>query len=583
MIEAEIVFFAIQAALKLYAGVRKAYVDATFDRALILPLPRASTFGPPEALDWFQNDATGKRAAARDPLVQQIIGQGITPANQAELIYLFDAHFAEALPAASPGVSRDRQITADELSKLLTVRQWGKNEDPGHASPLQQVAGTLVEIAVDYFATMPGAVSRTSPQGKALFAFLTAINGVDFANSSVKTIAGNLMVGVLDAVGSTPSLLAGGEKEQLLVKNVTTELAAAAKRHLVEGTTELDRRNAGDWLQVVAAAMAKGAADTVLENPALFFGVKSGAQSNVLQAVVGAIADLAISPDSLSLRPLLSAEGLTKITQATLAAVAKNPGIIGSDNAGLKKLVADIAGTLAANPLPAARDLAPVIVSLVLDRTAANLDLIWGGDIDDPGRNLLVIAARQTLSTLSMAVSGSPKPVTFARDQLLSIVDAVFAQVEQNPAWVVSKLDGGNPIVSAALNAVLDAFKGFKPSDLNGDLVCAVVLAGLDAVANRLEFLDKMPAPDRDAGKAMLTAVIGAILHAALDNSTPAPRRWQLARASVLQALIQAALVVLADKGATPATVSVVRLVLDDLVAGKVSPATFAKTLESKF
>jgi hypothetical protein len=582
MVEAEIVFLAIQAALKLYAGARKAYVDATFDRALILPLPRASAFGPPEALDWFQHDPAGKLAAASDPLVQQIIAHDITPANEAELIYLFDVHFAEALPAKDSSVVRDRQITSGDLSKLLTVRQWGKNEDPGHTSPLQQVAGTLVDIAVDYFATMPGAVSQTSPQGKALLAFLTSINGVDFANNSVRTIAGNLMVGVLDAVGSTPALLAGGEKEQLLVKNVTAALANAANRNLVEGTTELDRRNAGDWLQVVAATMAKGAADTVLANPALFFGVQSGGQSNVLQVVVGTIADLAISPDSLSIRPLLSADGMAKIAQATLAAVAQNPGIIGSDKAALKKLVADVAGTLAASPLPAAKDLAPAIASLVIERTAANLDLIWGGNTSDPGRNLLVVAGRQTLSVLAVAVSGTPKPVTFTHDQLLSIVDAVFHQVEQNPAWVVSKLDGGNPIINVTLGAVLDAFKDVKPSDVSANVVCAAILVALDAVGNRLEFLDKMPAPDRDAGKAMLTAVIGSILRAALDPTTPPARRWLLARGTVLQALIQAALTVLADKGVTPATVAVVRAVLDELVAGTTVPVAFAKALESK-
>lgn len=146
----------------------------------------------------------------------------------------------------------------------------------------------------------------------------------------------------------------------------------------------------------------------------------------------------------------------------------------------------------------------------------------------------------------------------------------------------MSKLDGGNPIINAALGAVLDAFKDVKPSDVSADVVCAAVLLALDAVGNRLEFLDKMPAPDRDAGKAMLTAVIGSILRAALDPTTPPARRWQLARGTVLQALVQAALTVLADKGVTPATVAVVRAVLDELVAGTTVPAAFAKALESK-
>ena len=40
IVSAEVVLFAIQGALKLYAGARQAYVEATLDRPLILPLPR---------------------------------------------------------------------------------------------------------------------------------------------------------------------------------------------------------------------------------------------------------------------------------------------------------------------------------------------------------------------------------------------------------------------------------------------------------------------------------------------------------------------------------------------------------------
>ena len=63
MVSPEVVMLAIQAALQLVGSARKAYVDATLDRPLVLPLPRAPGVGWDSADSWFRLDEVGKGVA----------------------------------------------------------------------------------------------------------------------------------------------------------------------------------------------------------------------------------------------------------------------------------------------------------------------------------------------------------------------------------------------------------------------------------------------------------------------------------------------------------------------------------------
>jgi hypothetical protein len=579
MIEAQVVLFAIQATLKLYAGARQAYVDATLDRELILPLPRAPDLSKNinNIVQYFQT-GEGNEVRLENELLQTLL---LDPTkNGAELRTLYAYYFAEINDLDGDDM-KGVEISAADLTHMLTIRQWGKNEDPGHPGTFQRMAGTIVEIAVDYFATMPGAVSESRPEGRALLAFLKGMSDIEFATENPRYLINGVMIGVLDAVAATPALLVTGEKEQLLIVGMSTALAKAIDRPN-DVNTEKKKRDAADWARVVAAAVARGATDTVLANPSLFLG-KTDVGKFVLQDVVAQVADLAFGADKIELQKVLSTDGLTTIAQTALGAISRNPEILGSDNTGLTKLVREVTGTLAASKLKAGRDLAPHVISLVLECSAANLDMLWEGDRNDPGRNLLVVAAKQTLTVLSGVVAGPATPPTFAQDQLVSIVDAVFAQVQANPAWVVDQITGThNEIVSAALTAALAAMKGRKPSQFGAEAARDVLLASIVAVGTRIEFLDHLPAGDAAAGKAFLTAVLDAILSAALEQPMPDSRRWQIARTKVVQSLVETSFSLLGKKGLTQANLGILRTVLDDLVSGRILPDDFAKTLESK-
>lgn len=576
MLQAELVLFAIQAALKLYAGVRQAYVDSTRDRPLVLPLPRATETAIELIGNWFETNSFGMSVRDRSPLVQNLLID--LHANEEELRRLYFLYLNEV----RDDPSNDVPLSGDDLAALLTVRQWAKGEDVGHPSSLQRIAGTLIEIAVDYFAYMPGAVSQSRPEGRALLAFLRAIDDVDFVNApNAGAVVGSIMVGVLNTVGTTPGLLVIGKKEQMLVAGMSTALARAATRHLGAGTTQADLLTGKEWLQLAAASLAKGASDTVLANPELYLPGDGNAGSKVLQDVLGQIADLAIGPEAINLQALVTTQGLTTISQAALASVSRNPEILGSNNEGLKKLVSQIAASLAdATNLPKGKDLAPAVISLVLARSADNLDLFWGGDRSDAGRNLLVLAAGHTLAALSAAAAPGPKPPAFVQEQILSIVDAVLAEVEANPDWVLAQVGMGDersPVVKAALAAALAAMKGRPLSKFGADTAHDVLLAALGAVALRIEFLDKLP-----DGQARLTAALDVVLSAALTETVPPlsfQRRWQLAQASAIDTMVKASLDTLASKGVTDANLAIFKQAMHDFANSKALPADLAKVL----
>lgn len=204
MISPEVVIFAIQAGLQLYGAGRRAYVDGTRGRALTLPLPRAPGIEFDSAHSWFTLEAEGILVVERTPRLQRLL-LGASSADRAELVDVYLAFRAELDPAWPDGTAVRGQFTSDQLSALLEIRQWADAESGQPVTALQQVAGTLINLAVDYFAHTPGAVSPQRPGGRALLAFLTASDAVNFANTPVVDVAGELMVAVLDAVPPPPA------------------------------------------------------------------------------------------------------------------------------------------------------------------------------------------------------------------------------------------------------------------------------------------------------------------------------------------------------------------------------------------
>jgi len=160
MVSPQIVFTAIQAGLRLYRAGYTAYVDSTRSRALKLPLPRA-----PEqltviaALKFFKKDNEQIKAFIADDknerlrwLLNKLEEGDLSGQLESEFLQIYTVAFWSTQSVDSDAKLEPASVNADEFISLLTIRQWSQSEAPGKITALQQVAGTLVNIAVDYFA-----------------------------------------------------------------------------------------------------------------------------------------------------------------------------------------------------------------------------------------------------------------------------------------------------------------------------------------------------------------------------------------------------------------------------------------------
>ncbi len=586
MVSPQIVFTAIHAGLRLYHAGYSAYVDSTRNRALTLPLPRGPiTPTVTTALAFFTETNEGKAIAAVEKnerlrwLLDELNQRDLPPPLRKEFLQIYSVAFWRTQsddPNVDPGPS---PVNADEFISLLTIRQWSQSEAPGKLTALQQVAGTLVNIAVDYFAQTPGLISGNRPEGRALMAFLETIDDVDFAAAPLPDIVGNILVGVLDGVNAVPEIISGGAREQDLIKNVTRSLALSANQHLADASTE-EKRNAGIWLQLIAHSVVKSGAETILTDPVRFLSVRPGAEANVVQQVGATLTGLVIGKEAIKLEALLSGEALNKITKALLNAVAQNPDVLKIGNDGFKSLIRELAQDLAKRKDLFSDDLLPDILHLVLEKSAANLALIWPAGSDSPRNHLLVSATSALLKALAeSAVDGAwPK---LARGQMLSLAENVFDEVVDNPAWLLERVNGHSAL-GTGLKAVLTSLGNQPAAKINTDTLMAALRSGLMAAATDRSLLKKLPAPGTDAGKVALEAAIDAIIDTVNGDTVPADRKWRLMRNSSLQALIEIGLGSLAEYGAEQKHIDALRVELTLLIQISYGFAEYKNRLDAR-
>lgn len=581
---AETVFFVIRAGLDLFSAARKAYVDSTRSRALTLPLPRMVGATVHAARTWFTTSKAGRDAAARTPRVAWLLAQAqLDTELERELLQAYTALVAAANPGADDGSAAKSPVDSEQLCALLTVRQWSEDEPGAPRTALQQIAGSIVNIAVDYYASTPGAVSTRRPEGRALLAFLEAIDDVDFANTPAQELAGEVLVGVLDGLAANPGALGGGRSEAEFVRNIATSLSTSAKELLADATLE-QKRDAGVWLQLVARAMVEGGAQTVLANPVRFLGVKEGAEAALASAVGSTLAELLLVEEHrVTFAALLSGDGLTKVAQAALGAVAENPELLKVDHQGLKAILVAVAGDLAKYDAPFTADLFPELARLVLEKSAANMDLIWGPRFKSADRHLLVTASRSLLRSLAKKPkAGSTWKPTLTQAQLLIVAETVFDEVIDNPDWLVARAEGESDVLGAAVEAMLDSMRRFDGARISADSGITMLRAAILAVGQRVELIDRLPQAGQEAGAVALTAAVDAVMAAAFGDGGDARAKWRLARNSSLEALVAIALEALATHGASAEHIERLREVLARLASGELEFEDFASSLTSE-
>lgn len=600
------VFLAIQAGVRLYQGLRSAYVDSVRGAAITLPLPRAP-LAPPVATMVSRFQQPGNEPPAGSKLAT-IIGTVVAgqPLNSQDEAFLTSAFLldqakdqrpaAGATPAEIAIFETVTAASSHGVLAMLEVRQWADGQ-AGAADAVRTGIGTLIEVAVFWFANKPGAISMRHPEGRALKAFLIGIQDVDFSTASMDEITSRMLTGILQSVASEPNALVGGKREGLLVTNTAKALSTAiAERLASKPAAGAERDSIASWAELIAGTLVKAGTRTVLTDPVLFLGVKEGAQSEVAKELGGALLDLVVPPGTNGwpqLQSLLSGNGLETVARAALAAVGRHPDIInptGGSSNGVHKLIGSLATAFAAfKPSGGIGTAFPEIAALVLEKTADNLDALWGvAEHDDPGRNLLVIAVRHVLDALKQATQGKADPL-FARDQVVALVDAVLTEVTANPHWVTTRFDDldGEPCLAVALEAALAAMAGRSIFSMTGADRLAVLKAALSAAGRRLALLHAVPAlpgtpPGPGSGEVAVAAIIDTVF-TGLAAPADAAAQWRLARGATAVALLEIAFyrfaTLPAGDAALPTQLKVLRKAVDDFAAGSIDLDGFAGQL----
>ena len=577
----QMIMLAIQAGVRLYSAGRKVYIQDTLDRSITLPLPSGPGINTAAARNFFKNDEKGKIIAKKEEnrRIKDLLlkGSDLTHDEKSELILIYQTFRFETDPNTSPGSLEDRLTTGNELVAILTIRNW--HEDSPGPTKFQLIAGTLVNIAVDYFAYTPGAISDKRPEGRALKHFLEALDTIDFAVKPPGDVIADVMLAVIDSVANTPSLIGNTATQNALVENIATAMSLSAEKHLAWAPSS-ERWEGRQWLQMISFAIVKGGTQTVLANPQGVLGVGKN-EGQIIKMVGESMADLVLGDGTLDMKPLLSGDGLEIMVKSVLTAVSKNPGFINIGSKGLKAVLISIAEELSEVDDLFSDDIFPKLAGMALVHSARNLELIWPEGADDPQKHLLITATRVLFTQLSERVAQGRLP-TLSREHVLELAETIFDEVLENRAWVLEEFEG-NPRLHTVIEAALTAFEAQeRGSRLTEKTLMLGLRAGIKASALNLSLLDRLESSGADQGKIALTAAIDAIFDSLTGEEVSAKVQWHRARQSALHMALETGLAKIAKIGADQKHIIVLRTKTGPLIDKQLSLEDFAQQLENQ-
>jgi hypothetical protein len=561
---AGMVMFAIRSAVKLGQQARVAYVDATRRRALTLPLPSffsGTTFI--DAGEYFLDQSRGRRflqddvpaelrslSAQRLRLVLDAFrtfrdgGERLSEAQQQELIDFHVVHMnVSRVERPVEGAERGELTDPQAVLALFTVQQWRRGHDPSR-STLQRVAGTLVEIGIDYALDSTNLFDWNSSRGKALAGFLSGLDQIDFAESEVSEIPARLFVATIEAVSSHAELVSGDAKISELVRVSTTALGGAARARItaIDGDPNLDaigkrraRLDVEDWTELVFRSPLSSGGRLVLADPQRFLGIEEAGREALVASVGGSVLDLVIAEDGVDLQRALSREGLEAVLRSAIETVGEHPEIVSrTDNEGLKALIGSVARDVAGIDGLLERDVLPQVLRLTLARTGENLALLWPDLAGHPERNLLATAAATTLRILSRApADGERWRPRFRRDDLILVTETVLDELTHNPGWLIDRAGELDDNLATALEAALRVVRARGARELGPGLAADVLRHAVQAVGRRQQWLDVLP-DGQQLIEAALDAMLGQIF--APDD---AGARWRILREEVIRGAVE--------------------------------------------
>jgi hypothetical protein len=522
---AELILFAIRASLRLAQAGRTAFVEGVQNMQLTLPLP--ATFFP-AGLD------VNQRAFNLMVFLKQHSEQRVQadydryfrdgpPGNRREkggddLVAAFLAYLGSGQGWSRGAGAQIQDYTARDLYALATVRQWDKSPNP---SALQRVGGALIEVAVDYFANVPGALDENSRYSKSVRTFLHGMEDANFQEGRWDGILLSIFSAGLQALSQHPEIYSGeGQRDPLLrtvVKGVLDDIATRLKDIRNQQGDEFTAVETFERVGAsVLTSLITGSARSVLDNPEVL-GITDKGQQNLVQGVGRALLEIMSSdlkPENSGkqelkaladgFRRIASTGGLEKVVHAALKVAAENPGLIGTGNATadawLQHVLTDLYGrypdslklfrgeNFAVDP-----ELFTDVAYLLLANGIKDLQPLLLDAVGDKNSALLTQVATSVLGTVADA-SQPGQPVKWrlrlTESDVRGLVGSVLRAVAEHPEWLPED-PKVRALVPAAVGLVCDwltqdagagysqRLKALVRSQSTTNLVAALFTSGL--------------------------------------------------------------------------------------------------------
>jgi hypothetical protein len=538
---AALVLFAIRSSIKLGQQIRQAYVDATKRRELVLPLPNFfSQIDIVSAVNYFE--VKGKEYIQSNARLGQLLlkrkTQALTGDEEAEVCacHIEFENLDRAKSGKFVATGDGPAFSAQDFNALITIRQWQRGTDP-NPSTLQRIAGTLVEIGIDYFANVPGALNTNSREGKAVAGFLDAMSEIKFSEAPLGELAGRFFVATIETVSKESDLLSSDPKIQELVKVTTKSLSLDVSKRLEDAGDDLVKKERiEDWAELVFRSVLSSGGRLVLSDPKRYLGMEDGGKASLVSNVGESVLSLVLDNSKLQMDRVFTRSGLEKITQTALAVVGEHPEILGlSQNAGLEKLLSAIATELSQYDTLLTPDLLPKLTVTILDKTGENLALLWPDLANSPEKHLLLTAASTALEILARKPAAGEKwTLQFSSSDILVVAEAVFDELAANPTWLLEKAGTLNGNLEIALDSTLRVLRDHADSRLSTATAAEIMRLVISKVGLRKEFLDKVPATAQPIVAATLDAIFETIFDPQLDPKAS----WQLLRTETILILV---------------------------------------------
>ena len=557
----DLILFAAKSILKLGGNIQKVFVKNIKEKELLLPLPdipKKSSFE--KAMSSFaQTDVDFSENPRIKVLVDKFksVDESLSPQEKKEIILLRQE--IDLLKSYSNNKLKEG-ISEDDLKAILTVRQWENGESP-HRSTLQILAGTILEISVDYFSENDKFLNKDTKEHKALKSFLKGIDDVKFSETNVRLLIPELFIEAVETIESHPGLITSGEVGEELIQKITANLAKDINDKMVASQGDLSIKNLG---KVIFKSSLITASETILVHPESFLGIddagKAALISNLGSTLFNIIIDDQIGGGRLKL--VFSQKSVDAILKSSLKTIGEHPDLLNINHEGIEKILTQTATELAAISDPIALNLFPEISRIIIEKTAGNLELIWPGDYNTPKNHLLITASKVFLETISQPDDNGWSP-KLTKTQLIDISEKVMDEVLANPDWILT-LDSitNKPLLHTAISSILSSMSDIPDKRLSKNGFKEIFKISIKNMALRQEFVQRLPG-DATANKTIVSSVLEMIFKKTLNEDVDLKIHWVVAREQILTQIIDTIMKKVSVSAIEQNTINVINNLLD--------------------